>query len=128
MIRSTTATESERNSNMKKMLGYCGIDCQQCDAYKATVNDDWQLRKKTAELWSQLNQAEILPEHINCLGCKGDGVKTVFCGSLCAVRKCAVSKGLESCGYCDQLESCPIVAVMQTSDPSARENLMELKK
>ncbi len=31
---------------MKQMIGYCGLDCDRCDAYLATVRDDWQLRKK----------------------------------------------------------------------------------
>ena len=25
---------------MKDMIGYCGLDCEKCDAYIATVNDD----------------------------------------------------------------------------------------
>lgn len=29
---------------MKDMIGYCGLDCEKCDAYIATVNDDQALR------------------------------------------------------------------------------------
>lgn len=25
---------------MKKTIGYCGLDCEKCDAYMATINDD----------------------------------------------------------------------------------------
>ena len=50
---------------MKDMIGYCGLDCEKCDAYIATVNDDQALREKTAKLWAELNNAPILPEHIN---------------------------------------------------------------
>lgn len=49
---------------MKDMIGYCGLDCEKCDAYIATVNDDQILREKTAKLWAELNNAPILPEHI----------------------------------------------------------------
>ena len=77
---------------MKGMIGYCGLDCERCDAYLATIHDDQALREKTAKLWSELNQAPILPEHINCEGCRGNGAKTVFCESLCAIRKCAMEK------------------------------------
>ncbi len=28
---------------MKDMMGYCGLDCEKCDAYIATVNDDQAL-------------------------------------------------------------------------------------
>ena len=55
---------------MKKMIGYCGLDCEKCDAYLATINDDQALREKTAKLWAELNNAPILPEHINCEGCR----------------------------------------------------------
>ena len=47
---------------MKDMIGYCGLDCEKCDAYIATVNDDQALREKTAKLWAELNNAPILPE------------------------------------------------------------------
>lgn len=28
---------------MKKMIAYCGLDCEKCDAYIATINDDQKL-------------------------------------------------------------------------------------
>lgn len=31
---------------MKKLIAYCGLDCEKCDAYLATINDDQDLRKK----------------------------------------------------------------------------------
>lgn len=38
---------------MKELIGYCGLDCEQCDARIATVNNDEDLRENTAELWSR---------------------------------------------------------------------------
>ena len=63
---------------MNKMIAYCGLNCENCDAYLATINDDQELRIKTAKQWAELNHAPILPEHINCQGCRVDGAKTVF--------------------------------------------------
>ena len=77
---------------MKDMTGYCGLDCKKCNAYIATVNDDQDLREETAKQWADLNSAPILPEHINCEGCRVRGVKTVFCENLCEIRKCALKK------------------------------------
>ena len=37
---------------MKEMIAYCGLDCEKCDAYLATINNDQHLREKTAELWA----------------------------------------------------------------------------
>ena len=68
---------------MRKTIAYCGLDCEKCDAYLATVNDDNALREITARLWSELNQVEITAEQINCEGCRTDGLKTVYCDSLC---------------------------------------------
>ena len=39
---------------MKAMIGYCGLDCAQCDAYLATIHDDQALREKTAKAWACL--------------------------------------------------------------------------
>lgn len=111
---------------MRDMIAYCGLDCEKCDAYLATIHDDQALREKTAKLWAELNQAPILPEHINCRGCRADGVKTVFCEHLCAVRQCALKRGAATCGSCPELESCQTVGAVFANSPDARENLAGL--
>lgn len=113
----------EEGHKMKRMIGYCGLDCEKCDAYLATINDDQALREKTAKLWAELNQAPILPEHIHCQGCRVDGVKTIFCDKLCAIRQCALKKGMATCGNCADLESCSTVRAILENDPSALANL-----
>ena len=47
--------------HLKNMIGCCGLDCEHCDAYLATIHNDQALREKTAKLWSELNNAPILP-------------------------------------------------------------------
>ena len=108
---------------MKNMIGYCGLDCEKCDAYIATINDDQKLREKTAKLWAELNNAPILPEHINCQGCRVKGVKTVFCESICGIRQCAIKKGVSTCGECSDLENCSTVGAILENNPSALNNL-----
>lgn len=108
---------------MRGMIGYCGLDCERCDAYLATIHDDQALREKTAKLWSELNQAPILPEHINCEGCRGNGAKTVFCESLCAIRKCAMEKGLSTCGGCSNFDACLTMQAFASQNPTVLENL-----
>lgn len=108
---------------MKNMIGYCGLDCEKCDAYIATVNDDQALREKTAKTWADLNNALILPEHINCEGCRMNGAKTVFCDSLCEIRKCALKKGVTTCGDCRELEICSTVGTIIENNPSVMKNL-----
>lgn len=110
---------------MRDMSAYCGLDCERCDAYLATIHDDHALREKTAKLWAELNHAPILPEHINCKGCRADGVKTVFCESLCRIRQCALKKGVTTCGDCLDLETCQSIGEILSNNPDALENLRE---
>ena len=109
---------------MRPNIAYCGLDCEQCDAYIATLHDDQALREKTAKLWAELNHAPILPEHINCQGCRADGAKTVFCEQLCAVRRCARQRGADTCGDCPEMESCPTVGAIFANAPQAKKNLI----
>ena len=110
---------------MKRLIAICGLDCEKCDAYIATKNNDQSLREKTAKLWAELNHAPILPEHINCEGCRMNGAKTVFCSSLCEIRKCAVIKKMETCGSCPERDSCPKVTAIGQNNPLAKENLQK---
>lgn len=108
---------------MKDMIGYCGLDCEKCDAYLATVNNDQALREKTAKQWAALNNAPILPEHINCEGCRVDGVKTVYCDHLCEIRQCALKKAAANCGVCPDFEKCRLVGTILSNNPDALKNL-----
>ena len=109
---------------MQNNIAYCGLDCEQCDAYIATLHDDQALREKTAKLWAALNHAPILPEHINCQGCRADGAKTVFCEQLCAVRRCARQRGVVTCGDCPEMETCPTAGAIFANAPQAKKNLI----
>lgn len=108
---------------MKEMIAYCGLDCGKCDAYQATINNDETLREKTAKLWSELNHITILPEQINCQGCRTNGVKTVYCESLCAIRQCALKKKVETCGGCPVMEKCKTVGAIISNNSEALNNL-----
>lgn len=110
---------------MRETIAICGLDCEKCDAYIATKNNDQALRVKTAKLWSELNNAPILPEHINCDGCRMDGKKTVFCESLCAIRQCAMRKGVSTCGDCPEMSHCSTLGAITSTRPEALRNLME---
>lgn len=113
---------------MKENIAYCGLDCWKCEAHIATVNDDNKLREKVAKEWSMLNNVEITPEMINCSGCRTDGVKTIFCSSICPVRKCASEKGYETCADCSEIDQCEKVGKIFESNRDAYRNLKEETK
>jgi len=107
----------------RQMVGYCGIDCEHCDAYIATINNDEELREKTAKLWSELNSCEVPAAALHCMGCRMDGVKTFFCTDMCEIRKCAESKGYETCGECGELDNCKTVKPILDNHKDAKSNL-----
>lgn len=110
---------------MKKSIGYCGLDCEKCDAYLATINNDNELRTKTAKAWGELNGIEIPAEMINCYGCRASGAKTYFCENLCAVRKCAHTKIFETCADCADIDKCKTVGEIFASSPESLKNLSD---
>lgn len=108
---------------MNKLIACCGLDCEKCDARIATINNDNVLREKVAKRWSQLNAITITPEMINCVGCRLDGVKTVYCDSLCPIKKCVKSKNLEHCGQCLAVDECQTVEMVFKNSSDAKDNL-----
>ncbi|MGM9788163.1 MAG: DUF3795 domain-containing protein [Candidatus Cryptobacteroides sp.] len=107
----------------KEIIGYCGLDCEHCDARIATLNNDDELRTKTAKLWCEWNNTdEIKPEHINCMGCRTEGVKTYFCSCLCEVRRCCSSKAYETCADCKLKASCEKLAPFMSNEV-AKQNI-----
>lgn len=113
---------------MNPYIAYCGLNCEKCDAYLATVHNDSGLREKTAQLWSELNGVPITADMINCTGCRMDGLKTPFCESLCQIRQCAMAKRFETCADCADLNTCEKAAAILAGSEEARRNLEELKK
>jgi len=77
------------------MIAYCCLECDKCDAYIATQNDDDALRAKVAKEW------KMDAEKIHCNGCKADNA--LF---NCEAKKCAVAKGLPTCAHCDGFPMC----------------------
>ncbi len=108
---------------MKEYIAYCGLDCETCEAHIATVNNDDSLRQKVSKHWSELNGVEITPEMINCHGCRRDGLKTYFCSSLCPIRQCAMGKKVETCGGCEEMDTCEKLKMITGNNADALRNL-----
>jgi len=109
---------------MDKLIACCGLDCRTCPALQATVNDDDQLRRDTAGQWSAMFKAEIKPEDINCLGCRGEGPYFSHC-RVCGIRACCAAKGWETCAPCPDLP-CDQLQPVFAYTSSARDNLKSL--
>lgn len=108
---------------MKDGIAYCGLDCEKCEARLATINNDDNLREKVAKEWSELNNVSITKEMINCTGCRIEGVKTPYCDNNCKIRKCAISKNVETCGSCIEFSHCNKVKMIIVNNTEALNNL-----
>ncbi len=104
-------------------IAICGLNCEKCEARLATIHNDDAQRRKVAALWSELNGVEITPQMINCAGCRVDGVKTPFCDSLCPIRQCALAKNMETCGQCQEKDSCDKLGMITHNNAEALRNL-----
>lgn len=95
-----------------KTLSYCAIPqayCeQQCELFKATRENDVELKKVVHEKWEMKKKfgIDFDPDKIFCYGCK-PGDKPLKVGMAeCPVRVCPSANGLESCVQCLDLPSC----------------------
>lgn len=86
------------------MIGFCGINCQACPAYKGTVDYDLSLLEKAAG--SYWDGAYSAPDWV-CLGCVQTDKPIIasFCAK-CKIRNCAMQKKVSNCAACDEFEKC----------------------
>ena len=111
---------------MEKLISCCGLDCATCDARVATVNNDNELRSKTAESWSAMYNAQITSEMINCMGCRESGILFGHCHE-CEIRNCVKAKGFQTCGECNEMNNCQKVQQIHQFVPDAVNNLLSLR-
>lgn len=93
-----------REGEVTQMLGYCGINCDNCRAYKGTVAGDMALLEQAAgSFWEGAFSAKDWV----CLGCRpaDQPFLAKFCAG-CTIRACAVERGLANCAACPDYEGC----------------------
>jgi hypothetical protein len=111
---------------MEKLISCCGLNCAICDARIATMNNDEELKKATAEKWRiGYNVPDLSAAMINCTGCREEGVKFGHCDK-CEIRNCVKNKVFNTCGECKEMEICSIVSGVHKYIPEAIKNLRDL--
>ncbi|MGC9322067.1 MAG: DUF3795 domain-containing protein [Kosmotogaceae bacterium] len=68
------------------MIAFCGIDCTQCETYRAASANDYSLRRETADLWSKDFGFDIAFSEINCCGCHSE-IRFKLCDG-CPFKSC----------------------------------------
>ncbi len=113
-------------------FGYCGINCESCPVFVATVNDDEQLQRRTFEEWSKLYAdylgKDLTAKDMHCRGCRSTG--SVFAGCLnCPIRRCCSEKKYATCADCGEFKSCGMLNGFYSVPvhQSAKDNLERLR-
>ena len=98
------------------MLGYCGINCESCPAYRGTVSTDLELLEGAAADYGSGTQTY---KDWVCLGCTpaDQGFLATYCAS-CGIRACAVGKGVQNCAACDDFDSCAKIRAFLETEPA----------
>jgi predicted nucleic acid binding AN1-type Zn finger protein len=111
---------------MAEMIAYCGLLCNECPAYLATVEDDDAARASVAEQWST-EQWPLTPDDICCDGCTSESGRLLsFCAD-CSTRNCAREHGVANCAYCDDFPCEGLEKHWEMSHPvNARQRLEAL--
>jgi hypothetical protein len=104
---------------------YCGLVCSDCEAYKATMNNDNELRASVARKWST-PEWPLKPEVINCEGCKNNVIMPFMVD--CSTRNCAKERVVETCAHCEDYICNTLEKHMEMAGEEMRKNLEEIRK
>ena len=111
---------------MNDIVSFCGLLCNECDAFIATENDDDEKRVEVARLWSAQYNAEFKPEDINCDSCLSDGERLFGHCKVCQIRKCGKEKGIVNCAHCDEY-ACEKLEEFFQMVPDAKKRLDQIR-
>jgi hypothetical protein len=84
----------------RKMIVFCGLNCYECEAYRATRDDDMKKLANIAERWSIHDNTKYDPEDIICEGCLSER-RSSYCKS-CEIRECGSERSLSTCADCSK--------------------------
>ncbi len=114
-------------------LAYCGLECTECPAYKATKTGDRALQEKTAREWSvqfapYTGRNDLRAEEMVCDGCKAADERVFLGCRVCGMRTCARNQKFDTCAECGRFESCESLNGFFTQAAEAKTRLTGLRK
>ncbi len=111
---------------MESMTAYCGLQCDQCPTYVATLNDDDRARAKVADQWSRQFMPGLEATDINCDGCLTTAGRLFkHCGN-CNIRECCMERGLQNCAHCPEY-ACEQLSRWFRMMPDTQKRLEEIR-
>jgi hypothetical protein len=112
----------------QKIIAFCGIDCAQCDGYKATQANDEDWKERIAAQWrEQFNSPDINVLAVTCDSCLSkDGRLGSYC-KVCDIRACGIEHQVANCAACAEYAACEKIAHFAEIAPQAKANLDALR-
>lgn len=115
------------NLSQENLLAYCGVNCAECDTFKATQANNVQNLKIMARHLSMTFHKKISIKDIECDGCKSEGRHCFYCGKDCVIKKCCLEKHYATCIECLDFP-CTALTNFFKKKPDAKTNLQLLRK
>jgi hypothetical protein len=116
---------------MNEIIAYCGLPCHTCPIYLATreknTEEKAQMKVEIAQQSNKLYDTKYKPEDIcNCDGCTTKQGRLFEGCRRCEIRKCAISKTVENCAYCETYP-CEKLEIIFKVEQTAKKRLDEIK-
>jgi len=111
---------------MSDTIAYCGLNCSDCRAFKATQAEDSEWKRTIANQWSEGLKTEFKPEDVDCNGCRSDTISG-WCRKICKIRPCAELKNVRTCAECDEYQCAPLKEFL-SNEQMATKNLEEIRR
>jgi len=106
------------------MLAYCGMNCLECRAYKATVTANEENLRQVA---TEFGEGKYADWQWICLGCTQEDTRFLadYC-ARCEIRTCAIERRVQNCAACDNFEECSRLHDFLAKESNVRVRVMAL--
>lgn len=117
---------------MDILPAYCGLMCETCPIFQASLEPDLfkqqKMRESIAEECRRIYGMDLQASDIgDCEGCR-TGTGKIFKGCLdCEIRICARARNLENCAFCRDYACNKLLKHFEV-DPEARIRLDEMRR
>jgi len=105
-------------------LSICGLNCAECDMYKAGHGDE-KLRQEILDWMKEKRNVTLKPAQIRCEGCRSSGEDNW--SSDCKMMHCAKKKGLDYCFGCKEFP-CDLVNAFASDGAAHHKKTVENMK
>jgi len=117
---------------MEAKVSYCGLLCQGCPIYWATVEKDEVLKEKMKVEIAKMSNSIYKTNHTSkditdCDGCLTEN-GNLYTGCFnCQIRNCARAKNLQNCAYCSDYNACKTLSKFFVENPESKIRLEFIK-